>query len=95
MEALREGLPMVVLPITNDQPGVAMRIEYLGAGERIMLKRLTANTLRNAVVRVMNDPCYRQRAAKLAQEMRSVNGPDMAAELIERAFAPDTEEAVG
>jgi len=29
------------LPITNDQPGVAVRIERLGIGERVMRKRIS------------------------------------------------------
>ena len=42
LESLSEGVPMVVLPITNDQPGVAARIKRLGAGEFLPIKDLTA-----------------------------------------------------
>lgn len=33
LEALARGVPMVAIPITNDQPGVAGRLEWLGLAE--------------------------------------------------------------
>src|SRR5439155_2876258 len=33
LEGLARGLPMLCIPVTNDQPGVARRVEWLGAGE--------------------------------------------------------------
>ncbi|MEM9246017.1 MAG: glycosyltransferase, partial [Cyanobacteria bacterium P01_F01_bin.153] len=32
LESLNQGVPMVAIPITNDQPGVATRIAWTGAG---------------------------------------------------------------
>src|SRR6266567_6483163 len=53
LESLRQGVPMVAIPITNDQPGVASRIAWCGAGEFITPKRLTAAALRARIVRVL------------------------------------------
>jgi len=86
LEGMREGLPMVAIPITNDQPGVSSRVQHLGIGERILLKDLTPEKLRAAVQRVLTEPSYREKAAKVAAEMKKIDGPAMAAELIERAF---------
>jgi zeaxanthin glucosyltransferase len=86
LETLREGLPMVVLPITNDQPGVAARVEYLGLGRRITLRDLTVETLKEAVSDVFSNPKYRETARRLSHEMNRINGPEMAAELIDRAL---------
>lgn len=88
LEAMMLGLPMIALPITNDQPGVASRIEYLGIGEKIPLKKLTPHTLRNAVERVLKNPSYRQKAQHWATELKKINGPEFAADLIEKAFSP-------
>lgn len=35
LECLSNGLPMVAIPITNDQPGVAARSEWMGTGEMV------------------------------------------------------------
>ena len=87
LESLSEGLPLVVVPITNDQPGIAARVVHLGLGEFIPLQKLTAPKLRQAVIRVLTTPSYRERSAKFASEIRRVNGPARAADLIEAAFA--------
>jgi zeaxanthin glucosyltransferase len=94
LEALMHGLPMVAIPITNDQPGVAARIQHLGIGERIRLRDLSPETLRNAVQQVSNNPVYREKAVARAQEMKLINGPDLAAKLIEKTFLkiPDRDD---
>jgi zeaxanthin glucosyltransferase len=86
LEALSEGVPQVVVPIANDQPGVAARMARLGIGEFIRFHQLTGATMREAVCRVMSTPSYRERSAHLAREVRRVNGPALAADLIETAF---------
>jgi len=86
LESLAEALPMVVVPVANDQPGVAARIAHLGLGEFIPVGKLTTAALRNNVRRVLTTPGYRERAVRFAAEIRRVNGPSMAAELIEAAF---------
>ena len=87
LECLSEGLPLVALPITNDQPGVAARIKYLGAGEFIPVKKLTAPELRRTVRSVQTSPFYRERALRWADEIKRADGPARAAELIEKAFS--------
>ena len=39
LECLSNAVPMVAIPIANDQPGVAARIAWTGAGAAIPLKR--------------------------------------------------------
>jgi zeaxanthin glucosyltransferase len=86
LEALTEGVPLVAIPLGNDQPGVAARLAARGAGVVVPLKRLTASRLRKAVQRVRKDPSYRARAEELAKVMRKIDGPAMAAEIIERSL---------
>ena len=56
LESLSEGLPLVVAPITNDQPGIAARVAHLGVGEFILVQKLTTATLRQVVQRVLTTP---------------------------------------
>lgn len=86
LETLREGVPMVALPVTNDQPGVAARLRHLGVGEFIPAKRVTGELLRETIAKVWNDPTYRMRAQQLAEGIRQGGGAAEAAELIERAL---------
>jgi UDP:flavonoid glycosyltransferase YjiC (YdhE family) len=86
LECLSEGLPLIALPIANDQPGVAARIARLGVGEFIPIKKLTASKLRDAVSRVLASPTYRIQAEKCALEIQRIDGPARAAQLVEVAF---------
>jgi len=86
LESLARGLPMVAIPITNDQPGVARRLEWLGVAEVVLPARLTASRLRSAVARVIRDPGYRERARLRAAEIASLDGVTRAADIIDVAF---------
>jgi zeaxanthin glucosyltransferase len=61
-ESLARGVPMVVLPVAYDQPGVGARVEWSGVGRSIPVGRLTVGRLRDAVRIVLGNPAYRARA---------------------------------
>ena len=86
LESLSHGLPMVAIPITNDQPGVASRLEWLGVAEVVQPGKLSAPRLRAAVEKVLAEPRYRENARRLQEEIRRVNGLALAADLAEEAF---------
>jgi UDP:flavonoid glycosyltransferase YjiC (YdhE family) len=86
LEALARGVPMVVLPVTYDQPGVGARVEWAGAGRSIPVGRLTVDRLRDAVRSVLGDPAYRERARWLRSSFEAADGLNRAADLIEEAF---------
>ena len=83
LEALAQGVPMVAIPITNDQPGVAARIAWIGAGRSLSLKKLTPETLRDAVQDVMTKPTYRSNAQQLQQEIAGSHALQRASEIAE------------
>jgi MGT family glycosyltransferase len=85
LESLARGVPMVAIPITNDQPGVARRLEWLRVGDVVLPRQLTASRLRRAVERVLNDPGYRERARERAREIASLDGLGRAADIVEAA----------
>jgi zeaxanthin glucosyltransferase len=87
LETLREGVPLVAIPLANDQPGVAARVAARGAGVVVPKKKLNADRLRRAVELVLNDPRYRERAQEIGRGLREIDGPAMAAEIIERTLA--------
>jgi MGT family glycosyltransferase len=86
LESLERGVPMVVLPVTYDQPGVGTRVAWSGAGRSIPVGRLTVGRLRDAVSTVLGDPSYRERAEGLQLRLKAADGLNRAADLIEAAF---------
>jgi MGT family glycosyltransferase len=86
IECLAQGVPMVCLPVTNDQPGVARRVEWFGAGEVLPIGRVDAKRLRDLLERVLNQPSYREAALRCRDEIHKVHGLARAADIIEQAF---------
>lgn len=86
LESLACGVPMVVLPVTYDQPGVGARVEWAGVGRSVPVARLTLERLRVAVRTVLRDPAYRVRAGLLRSRIEAADGLNRAAESIEAAF---------
>jgi MGT family glycosyltransferase len=89
LESLEQGVPMVVLPVAYDQPGVGARVEWAGVGRSIPVGRLTADRLRDAVRVVLGDPAYRARAHRFRSGIAAADGLNRAADLIEGAFGRD------
>ena len=86
LEALSEGVPLVAIPLGNDQPGVAARVAVRGAGVVVQHRKLSASRLRKAVRRVLEDPAYKARAQEIGRALRKIDGPAMAAEIIEQSL---------
>ncbi len=86
MDTLAAGVPAVALPIAFDQPGIAARLAWSGAGERVMPPRANAKALRTALERVVFEPSYRQRAHEFALEIAAAGGVDRAAGLVEQSI---------
>lgn len=86
LESLAQGVPMVAIPVTNDQPGVAARIAWTRTGTVVPLRRLTVPRLRNAIRKVLDDPLYREGARRLQTAVQTANGLERAADIMERSF---------
>jgi UDP:flavonoid glycosyltransferase YjiC (YdhE family) len=86
LESLAEGVPLVALPLGNDQPGVASRVRARGAAVVIPQQKLTAGKLRTALETVLENPAYRDSARRLQAVFQQVDGLERAADIIEQAF---------
>jgi UDP:flavonoid glycosyltransferase YjiC (YdhE family) len=84
LESLCQGVPLVAVPIGNDQPGVAARVKARGACVVVPERRLNAARLRKAVMRVLQDARYREAAQVLQRTIQRLDGPGQAADLIEQ-----------
>ncbi|MFM7382966.1 MAG: glycosyltransferase [Microcystaceae cyanobacterium] len=86
LDSLSNGVPLVAIPITNDQPGTAARIAWSGCGEFIPVKKVTVNRLRQTIQKVLTEPSYRQNALRLQANIHQSGGVEQAATLIEQAI---------
>ena len=82
-ESLYMATPMVLYPQTNEQYAVARRTAELGAGA--ILTDDSADGIRRAVMKVMNDSSYAEAAKELSEDFRSCSGAKGAADFIEAA----------
>jgi MGT family glycosyltransferase len=87
LESLNNGVPMVAIPITNDQPGVAARIAWAGCGEVVPLKGPNVPRLREAVGRVLTEGPYKANALRLQAAIRRAGGVTRAADIIEEVVS--------
>ena len=81
--ALSSGVPLIAIPITNEQPGIAARMARTGAGEVVTLKQLNPQVLKAAIETVLSTPTYRDNANDLSSAIVNSGGVAQAANVIE------------
>jgi zeaxanthin glucosyltransferase len=83
-EALSFGVPLVIAPLTRDQPINASRVAALGAGLRASFSRVTPGQLAAAVTTLLTDPSYRAAAGRVADSFAAAGGAPEAARRLEQ-----------
>lgn len=82
MESLYFGVPLVVIPQMMEQEITARRVEELGLGTALPQENLSAEQLREAVVRVQQDPSIAQHVQAMQQQVRAAGGYQRATDAI-------------
>jgi MGT family glycosyltransferase len=85
LDALRFGVPMVAVPITYEQPAIAARVRWTGAGQSLPLARLTVPRLLATIREVLDNPDYAQQSQRIAAAISRSGGVNQAANIIETA----------
>jgi len=80
-ESLYYGVPLVLLPQTTEQRGVAAQVCRLGAG--VVPKDTGGSSLLAAIQRVLANPGYREAALRISESFRRCPGAPGAADKIE------------
>ncbi len=93
LESLAQGVPMVAIPVTNDQPAVAARVKWTGTGEVLPLKKLKPDSLRTRIIHVMSTSSYLLNAQKIQTEIAGLNSLDTACNIVERYLAQSRKTA--
>ncbi len=91
LECLALGVPMVTIPVANDQPAVAARVLHHGVGQRMTVRQLRSGggiqQLQQSIESGLQDQGYRERARRFALEIQAAPGAETAADVVERAIA--------
>jgi zeaxanthin glucosyltransferase len=83
LESLSAGVPMVAIPVGNDQPGVAARLKAAGVAEILPFHKLRADRLQPLVRKMLAEKTYRERAQALSAEIRKTDGVAKAVRIVE------------
>ena len=79
-ESLYFEVPLVMLPQTTEQKGVAERVSQLGAG--IKLDKSDGASVLSAINKIFSDGVYKQNAEKIAEGFKNSSGAKCAADKI-------------
>lgn len=82
-QALRAGVPSIVVPFTSDQPFWGRRVRVLGAGPQpIPAQKLSASALADAIHATTTSDLIRARARELGVRIQNEDGVATAAKII-------------
>ena len=84
-EGLYYGVPLVLFPQTPEQNAVATRVEELGAGVR--LRSISEEDVFDALKKVINEPQYKEGAARISESFKSCGGMAEAKAFLEQIAA--------
>ncbi|MEL4896854.1 glycosyltransferase [Crocosphaera sp. Alani8] len=87
LECLTNGVPMVAIPIANDQPGIAARIVWSGCGEAVPIKQIKVSKLRTAIQKVLTEDSYKENALRLQAAIKKAGGVSRAIDIVEEAVS--------
>ncbi|HEY0319563.1 MAG TPA: glycosyltransferase [Pyrinomonadaceae bacterium] len=85
-QALRAGQPMLIVPYGQDQPDNARRCLRLGVGRTLSPSRFTVPRVVSELSELLDNPTYREQAAKVEQRVREENGTKTACDAIEQVL---------
>ncbi|XP_022111485.1 UDP-glucuronosyltransferase 2B7-like isoform X2 [Acanthaster planci] len=83
-EAMWEGVPMVGIPLWEDQMDNVVRVEAQGAGLKLDISGLKSETLSRAICRVMTEPGFRENAQRVSKILRDLQNDDRPADKVAR-----------
>lgn len=82
-EAIYYGVPMIAIPQMDEQAITAGQIEKNGLGVAFLDKSaITSEALKAAIVKLLEDPVYRNTAKEFSEDMRSLGGAQASADAI-------------
>lgn len=85
-QAMRAGLPMLVVPFAHDQFDNAHRVQQLGIGLGYSRQRYTVENVTQVLHRLLTNPDFSRRAARIGQQIRQEHGVQAACDALEETL---------
>ena len=85
LDSLSCGVPMVLVPLTYEQPAIAIRVARIGAGEILPISRISPKGLRTEIQKIASVDAYSVKARAMAASIRAAGGVVRAVDVIENA----------
>jgi rhamnosyltransferase subunit B len=85
-QALRAGVPQLIMPYSHDQPDNALRCRRLGVGEYIARGNYSAAAAAEMIRKILSTPSYALKAATAGETVRSEGGSRAACDAIEESL---------
>jgi UDP:flavonoid glycosyltransferase YjiC (YdhE family) len=89
-QAMKAGVPQLVMPLAYDQADNATRMRRLGAASLLYPKRFTGPAVANRLKAILSDDGMKQSARKVGERLRGVDGTSAACALVEELVGTDT-----
>lgn len=84
-ESMSFAVPMILFPVTGEQTLNARTVVAAGAG--LMPAKLSATILNQAIVKILGDSCFKQKAQKVSSDFEGGLGVEVAVKAIENYLA--------
>jgi MGT family glycosyltransferase len=86
-EAIYMGVPMLLTPLSYDEPGNAARVVYHGLGLRLDREQVSPATLGSSIDKLLNDSSFSANAQRMSQKFIEMEQRSPACEIIEKMLA--------
>jgi len=84
LDSLTFGVPLVAVPITYEQPAIASRIRWAGAGQVMTLAALNPQRLRTAIEEVLGNTTFVEKAQVVRRSIAQAGGVRRAGDIVEQ-----------
>lgn len=74
MESLFYGVPVIAIPMVNDQHLVARQLTASGAGFALRMEDINPVLILESIQRVLNDPTYREACKRISESFHTAGG---------------------
>jgi UDP:flavonoid glycosyltransferase YjiC (YdhE family) len=82
-ECIFLGVPMIVFPVSSDQPMNAARIEYHGLGLRGGFNKLSVELIQSLIGKIEQNPSFKKRVEAMRQTFREIEDAEPSLDFVE------------
>ncbi|CCE08524.1 conserved hypothetical protein [Bradyrhizobium sp. STM 3843] len=94
-QALSFGVPVVTAGTVADRGDVGARVAWSGVGINLATNAPTSDALRSAVLRVLDEPAYRSKAAAFASEAQRIDTRSEVLRILDSLVSSGRQQQVG